>query len=69
MKKLHEYTLEELGQELAEVSLLPETMDENAQIEDYETAVKRCEGISAEEFLDLWIEDIKEVCKENGYVD
>ena len=67
MKKLHEYTLEELGQELAESSMLPNTINENAQIVDFETAFKQCDGISAEDFLTMWVQDIKELGKENGY--
>ena len=67
MKKLHEYTLEELGQELAESSMLPNTINENAQIVDFETVVKQCDGISAEDFLTMWVQDIKELGKENGY--
>lgn len=68
MKKLHEYTLEELGQELAESALLPSTINEDAQIVDFETAVRNCEGISAEDFLAMWVQDIKELGKENGYI-
>ena len=68
MKKLHEYTLEELGQELAESALLPSTINEDAQIADFETAVRNCEGISAEDFLAMWVQDIKELGKENGYI-
>ena len=67
MKKLHEYTWKELGQELAESSMLPNTINENAQIVDFETAVKQCDGISAEDFLTMWVQDIKELGKENGY--
>ena len=47
MKKLHEYTLGELGQELAESFMLPNTINENAQIVDFETTVEQCDGISA----------------------
>ena len=68
VKKLHEYTLEELGQELAESSLLPNTINENVQIVDFETAVKQCDGISTEDFLTMWVQDIKELGKENGYI-
>ena len=63
-KKLYEYTLDELGQELAESSLLFSTTNKDAQIVDFKTAVKQCDGISAEEFLNMWIQDIKEVGKE-----
>ena len=68
MKKLHEYTLEELGEELAESSLFPSTINEDAQITDFETAAKQCNGISAEDFLTMWVQDIKEVGQENGYI-
>ena len=61
MKKLHEYTLDELGQELAESSLLPNTINEDTQIVDFETAVKQCDAISAEDFLTMWVQDIKEL--------
>ena len=60
--------MEELGQELAKSSLLPNTINENAQIVDFEIAVKQCDGISAEDFLTMWAQDIKELGKENGYI-
>lgn len=68
MKKIHEYTLDELGQELAESALLPTTINEDVHIADFESAVRNCNGISGEEFLKMWIQDIKEVGKENGYI-
>jgi hypothetical protein len=42
-------------------------INENAQIVDFETAVKQCDGISAEDFLTMWVQDIKELGEENGY--
>ena len=68
MKKLHEYTLDELGNELTESFLIPNTINEDAQIVDFETAVRKCNGISAEDFLTMWVNDIKELGKENGYI-
>jgi hypothetical protein len=68
MKKLHKYTLDELGQELTESALLSTTINEDVHIADFESAVRNCNGISGEEFLEMWIQDIKKVGKENGYI-
>ena len=67
MKKLHEYTLEELEQNLSESTLLPTTNNENVQQTNFEDAVKACEGITLDEFREMCINKIDEICDSSGY--
>lgn len=67
MKKLHEYTLEELEQKLSESTLLPTTINEHVQCTDFENAVKACNGITLDEFRKMCINKIDEICDLNGY--
>ncbi len=68
MKKLHEYTLEELAKEMDEsTDIQPMLNEESYRTMTPEEKIKTCNGISAEDFLNMWIQDIKEVCRENGY--
>lgn len=67
MKKLHEYTLEELEQKLSESTLLPAAINEHIQHKDFENAVKTCNGITLDEFRKMCINKIDEICDLNGY--
>ena len=67
MKKLHEYTLEELEQKLSESTLLPTTINEHVQQMGVENAVKVCNGITLDEFRKMCINKIDEICDLNGY--
>ena len=68
MKKLHEYTLEELAEDFNKTAIIQPILNE----EEYnamtpEEKIKACRVITQEEFMAICMNKIDEICDQNGY--
>ena len=68
VKKLHEYTLGELAEDVNKTAIIQPILNE----EEYkamtpEEKIKVCRGITLEEFRAICMNKIDEICDQNGY--
>ena len=68
VKKLHEYTLEELAEEFNKsVAIQPIQNEEEYKAMTPEGKIKACRGITLEEFEAICMNKIDEICDQNVY--
>ena len=68
MRKLHEYTLEELAEELDSTTDIQPILNESVyKTMTPEEKIKACKGITLEEFRTMCMNKIDEICDINGY--
>ena len=68
MKKLHEYTLEELANEFNNTTNIQPILNEEVyKAMTPEEKIKACRGITLEEFETICMNKIDEICDKYGY--